>query len=49
MSKRRAIEFSVSPRLTVYIRNVGPGLGVGRENVGEGDGPAAVGVGRSAT
>ena len=37
-----AIPLSVSPRLTVYVANVGPGLGVGRENVGAAEGPAGV-------
>src|SRR5689334_19736360 len=42
-----AMELSVSPRWTLYVRKVGPGLGVGRAKVGVTDGPAAVADGTS--
>jgi hypothetical protein len=43
--KRFAMRTSVSPGLTVYVANVGPGVGVGRTNDGVDVGPAGVGTG----
>ena len=46
---RFAMPTSVSPVLTVYVANVGPGAGVGRPNDGVGVGPAGVGTGVGTT
>src|SRR5215213_3655767 len=49
VSKRRAMRVSVSPGFTRYVRNEGPGLGVGRAKVEAGVGPATVALGFPAT
>jgi hypothetical protein len=41
----RAIEVSVSPRVTTYVVKGGSGVGVGRTNDGRGVGPVGPGVG----